>query len=523
MAQDAVIVGAGHNGLAAAIHLASKGWKVTVVEQAAVAGGAVKTAELTLPGFRHDLYAMNLSMFAGSGFFAAHKEGLLRHGLEFVGVSDSFSSVFPDGRWLGVSTDLDATAARIAAFSEADAEKWRAMAAAFGGEAAHIGGLLSAPIPSAATLGMLWRAWRAKGLPWVRDMVRLLLSSPRAYLDRHFESPQVKALMGAWGLHLDFAPDIAGGAVFPYLESMANQAFGMVLGKGGADTIIRAMVAHLGALGGEVLLGARAVRVTEQGGRASGVELADGRVLAAGRAVIANLHPRRIADGFLPQAAGREAFLGAMRAFRPGPATMMIHIAADALPGWRAGLDLKRFAYVHLAPDFGMMAKAYGQATAGLLPEEPVLVVGQPTAVDPGRAPQGRHVLWVQVRVVPYRIAGDSAGTIAARDWEAAKAPFAERVLGIIERYAPGFRPHILATHLLSPLDLERDDPNLFEGDSLAGSHHLDQNFLFRPAGGWSRWRTPLKDFYMIGASTWPGAGTGAGSGFMLAKMLAGA
>jgi phytoene dehydrogenase-like protein len=283
------------------------------------------------------------------------------------------------------------------------------------------------------------------------------------------------------------------------------------------------MVAYLKTLDGEVLLGTRAMRITEEGGRASGVELADGSTLAASRAVIANLHPRRIADGFLPQSAGRESFLGAMQAFRPGPATMMLHIAADALPDWRAGAELQRFAYVHLAPDFGMMAKVYGQATAGLLPEEPVLVVGQPTAIDPSRAPEGRHVLWVQVRVVPYRIGGDGAGKIAARDWDAAKAPFAERVLDIIERYAPGFRPHILATHVLSPLDLERDDPNLFEGDSLAGSHHLDQNFLFRPAGGWSRWRTPLKDFYMIGASTWPGAGTGAGSGFMLAKMLAGA
>src|ERR1700761_6894030 len=104
---DAVVVGAGHNGLAAAIHLLSRGWSVAVIEQAAEPGGAVKTRELTLPGFRHDLCAMNLSMFAGSGFFAAHKDALLAHGLAFAPAADCFASVFRDGSFLGVSRDLE--------------------------------------------------------------------------------------------------------------------------------------------------------------------------------------------------------------------------------------------------------------------------------------------------------------------------------------------------------------------------------------------------------------------------------
>ena len=103
------------------------------------------------------------------------------------------------------------------------------------------------------------------------------------------------------------------------------------------------------------------------------------------------------------------------------------------------------------------------------------------------------------------------------------KEAYADRVIGIIERYAPGFTANILARAVLSPADLERDNPNLVDGDSISGSHHLDQNFLFRPAFGWSRYRTPIDRLYMVGASTWPGAGTGAGAGFMLAKMLAGA
>lgn len=521
MSYDAIVVGAGHNGLAAAVHLASKGWKVAVVERESTAGGAVKTEEVTLPGYRHDLFAMNLSMFAGSAFFAAHKDGLFAHGLDFVPVADSFASPFPNGRWLGVSTDIEATTARIAALSSADAAQWRKLAQAFPEEAAYIGGVMGTPMPSFEVVQLLVKALRKKGYAWVRGMAKLLISSPRAYLDANFESQEVRALMAAWGLHLDFGPDIAGGAVFPYLESMANQNFGMVIGKGGADTIIKAMSAYLISLGGETHLGRAVTRIVEDNGRASAVELEDGTRLTASRAVIANVHPQLIAGKLLAPSPGAKTLATAVRAFRPGPGTMMLHLALSDLPDWSASPELRRFAYVHLAPDYAMMSRAYQQATSGLLPEEPALVVGQPTALDPSRAPEGKHVLWVQARVVPYAIQGDALGTIEARDWDAAKAPYAERLLTIIERYAPGLRSKILASHILSPLDLERANPNLMNGDSLSGSHHLDQNFLFRPAGGWSRHKTPVKSLYMVGASTWPGAGTGAGSGFMLAKALA--
>jgi phytoene dehydrogenase-like protein len=150
-------------------------------------------------------------------------------------------------------------------------------------------------------------------------------------------------------------------------------------------------------------------------------------------------------------------------------------------------------------------------------------VVGPPPTIDPSRAPTGQHVLWVQVRTLPARIRGDAARSISGTQWDDVKEAYADRAIGIIERYAPGLATAILARTVLSAADLGRDNPNLVDGDSLSGSHHLDQNFLFRPAFGWSRYRTPIERLFMIGASTWPGAGTGAGSGFMLAKMLAGA
>jgi phytoene dehydrogenase-like protein len=353
------------------------------------------------------------------------------------------------------------------------------------------------------------------------DLLKLLMATPRDFLDAHFEHPKVKAMMAAWGLHLDFAPDVAGGALFPYLESMVNQSFGMVIGQGGADTIIKAMVGALTAKGGELLLGDPVARVEIQAGAATGVTLKSGRRLEA-KAVISNAHPQILFRDLVPTDAAPEVFRREVGKFRAGPGTMMLHLAMDELPDWRAGAELRNFAYVHVAPDLEMMSRAYAEASAGLLPAEPVLVVGQPTAIDSSRAPEGKHVLWVQVRVLPAEIRGDSSGVIGTRNWDEAKEAYADRVLDILESHAPGVRDRVLARSVFSPLDLERENPNLIGGDSLSGSHHLDQNFFLRPVAGWSRYRTPVRNLYVCGASTWPGAGTGAGSGFLLAKMLAG-
>jgi phytoene dehydrogenase-like protein len=516
---DAVVVGAGINGLAAAVHLATKGWSVLLLEKSDMAGGAVKTRELTLPGFRHDLYAMNLSMFAGSPFFAEHQQLLVEHGLRLCPAERTFASAFPDGSLLGVERDLEATAGRIQALSAKDARRWRQLVAAFGADAPPLFQLLAAPMPSLALLRVLWRAWRDRGTAWIAGMVRLLTLSPRAWLDRHFENDQLKTTLAVWGMHLDFPPDMAGGALFPYLESMACQSAGIFIGQGGADTVIKAMLSAFRALGGDVLLETEASEILTQGGHAYGVLLADGRRMLARRSVIANLGPK-VLYGTLLKSANASARRQRER-FRHGPGTMMIHLALDALPQWSAGAELQQYAYVHLAPSMEAMTAAYAEAVAGLLPRVPVIVVGQASAVDPSRAPPGKHVLWIQVRVLPATVSGDAAGEIAGTQWDNIKEAYADRVLALLETYAPGLSQNVLARVVLSPQDLERDNPNLVGGDSLGGSHHLDQNLLFRPAFGYSRYRTPVAGLYMVGASTWPGAGTGAGSGFLCAQLLA--
>jgi phytoene dehydrogenase-like protein len=369
---DAVFIGAGHNALACAVHLASCGWSVGVFERNDTPGGAVRTEEITLPGFRHDLYAMNLGLFAGSPFMREHGEALVAHGLAFAPAEHCFASPMRDGRWFGVSKDLDATAARAEKFSREDAATWRTIFAEFAGDAPHLFALLGAPMTKRALAKVAWKAWRTKGAGWMLDTARLIASSPREFLEQKFQSPEIRATLAAWGMHLDFPPDMPGGALFPYLESMADQSFGMVIGKGGADVIIKAMVARLQALGGSLHLNTEVKEVRREGRRAVAIRFANGEEARARRAVIAGVTPKALVDHLLADGSGDASYDRGAKKFRFGPGTMMIHLAMSELPDWSAGEELKRFAYVHLAPDLDMMSRAYQEAVAGLLPAEPV-------------------------------------------------------------------------------------------------------------------------------------------------------
>lgn len=518
---DAVIIGSGHNSLACAAHLAAKGWRVAVYERAEVPGGAVKTGEYTRPGFRHDWAAMNLSLFAGSAFHQAYAQELAGHGLSFAPAANCFASVFLDGTWLGIGTDVGANTARIERENRADAKAWEALSAEFPSRAETLFALLGSPVNKRAFASLGWRSWRKMGSAGLMDLGQFLASSPRSWLEETFQSPKVRALLAAWGMHLDFAPDVAGGALFPYLEGQVNQAFGMVLGQGGADGMIKAMVAMIEARGGYVTCGAEVARILHAGGRATGVELADGTRVEAKRAVIANVAPAAMLR--LTGGTSDKRYDRGMETFSHAPGTMMIHLAMEDLPDWAAGEELKRFAYVHMAPSLDQMARTYAQVKAGLLPDEPVIVCGQPTAIDPSRAPEGKHVLWLQVRMVPGQIKGDAAGEITATEWTEAAQPMAERALDLLETYAPGTRAKILGQHIVTPAMLEADNPNLVGGDQVCGSHHLNQHFMFRPLRGFADGSTPIRDLYHTGAAVWPGAGTGAGAGYLLGQKLAGA
>jgi phytoene dehydrogenase-like protein len=236
--------------------------------------------------------------------------------------------------------------------------------------------------------------------------------------------------------------------------------------------------------------------------------------------VIANLTPAVLYGRLLAHARLPRRVRAGARRYRYGPATMMVHLALSEAAPWAAGAELGEFAYVHIAPLLEDLREAYTSAVQGLLPREPLLVVGQTSTVDPSRAPEGRHVLWVQVRTLPSEIRGDAAGELRRGPWDEAAEPFADRVMAKLERYAPGLSQLVIGRRVLSPADLERANPNLVGGDSLAGSIHLRQNFLLRPFPGVAPYGTGVKQLYMVGAGTWPGAGVNALSGYHVARRL---
>jgi phytoene dehydrogenase-like protein len=308
--------------------------------------------------------------------------------------------------------------------------------------------------------------------------------------------------------------------MFPFVEVFSDAAAGMSIVEGGASRMIDALAGVLGDHGGEVRTGATVRRILTDATRAIGVELASGERFAASRAVVASVTPQALYDGMLADAAVPRAVRRAAARYRFGPGTMMIHLALSAPPRWAAGGDLGEFAYVHIAPYVEDLAETYTAASNGLLPKSPLLIVGQSSAVDPTRAPEGRAVLWVQVRAQPAEIRGDAAGEIAARDWTEAAEPYADRVMAKLSQYAPGIEDLVLQRAVLTPRDLEAHDPNLVGGDSVAGSHHLRQNFIFRPIPGYSNYRTPVEGLFMTGAATWPGGGVTGLSGQLAAKAV---
>lgn len=517
---DAVVVGAGHNGLTAALYLADVGWDVCVLERNDEPGGSVRSDELTREDYVHDTHSTNQNLFLGSQVFEEFGDELREAGLAFSQSEKPFANVYPEGDALRVYQDADRTRAEFEAHSPADADGWETLHGEFGRFAENLAPLLNQPLPSVAAGRTLLDAIRVEGPGGLVDLAQIPLSSTRELGDAYFETPEAKALMACWGLHIDFGPDVSGGAMFPFLESFTALSEGISVATGGASAIPEALTSLIEARGGEVRTNAEVTAVDTRNGRATDVTLADGTEVRARHAVIANLTPTVLYDRLVDDAVLPESFRETVDRYEYGPGTMMVHLALDDLPDWAAGEELSEFAYVHIAPGVEELAETYTEAQNGKLPESPMLVVGQTTAVDESRTPDDGHVLWIQVRALPSEIKDDAAGEIEATDWETAAEPMADRVLDKLETYAPGIRDSIRDREVRSPADLEATNPNLVGGDSVAGSHHFRQNFLWRPFPGWSRYGTPVEDLYVCGASTWPGAGNNATSGRLCAQRV---
>lgn len=516
---DAIVIGGGHNGLTAALYLQKGGLKTLLLERNADLGGAVRSAELTLPGFIHDTYSTNQNLFLSSTLYAEHKDDLARHGLTYAHAQDPFACVFPGGKALRVYGDKERTLAELRTHSAEDAEGWARLSDHFEKFERSLLPMYGVALPSAAAGVAAVKAARAVGLPELLKLTQIVASSTRELGYEFFATEETKALVAIWGMHLDFGPDIAGGAMFPFLETFSDQKHGMNLAKGGASHLPDAIAGFFQELGGTVRTGAPVAQILDEDGRATGVRLESGETIHARVAVMANLHPKVLFERLLKDAPLPDEFRRQVRGFKPGPGTMMIHLALKEAPKWAAGEELDGFAYVHIGPYIEDLQRTYTDAQNGTIPESPTLIVGQTTAVDPTRTPNGEAILWVQVRMMPGEVLGDRKGEIApGSDWDEVKETIADRCLDKLEEYAPGVKDSIIGRCVLSPKDLEQDNPCLVGGDSIAGSHHLRQNFVFRPFPGHSNYRMPLDALFMCGASTWPGAGTNATSGYLAAQ-----
>jgi phytoene dehydrogenase-like protein len=491
---------------------------VLVLERNAEPGGGLRTGEVTLPGVKHDLFATNLSNFAASPVYRELQRDLEAQGVRLLTNGFPFASVYAGGTAARVFVDRERTEQEFARHSPADRDGWRRAFRLFERVAPHALPLFFCDLPSreAAVRIARFAALRPGGALALR---RILGETPRQFVDRFFATAEVKGLFTPWALHMDFGADTRGGAMFPFVAAMSGARRGLFLAEGGAGRIADALRVLIERAGGAVRTGAEVRRVRVERGAAVAVETGDGAI-SAGRAIVANVTPRRLFGALVAAADLPSGFAERVRGFRYGPGTFVIHLVLRRPLEWRAGPDLADFNYVHVNGGGDDIARTYAQSLAGTIPDRPLLIVSQTTPVDPTRAPAGQHVVRVHVRSLPAEIRDDAAGRIAARDWDAAKEPFAERVLDLVAEHAPNLRDALIASHAVSPADLERGNPNFVGGDCVSGSHHLDQNYSRRPLSGWTRHRTPIRRLYMIGASTWPGGGVHGASGYLLARRL---
>jgi len=305
--------------------------------------------------------------------------------------------------------------------------------------------------------------------------------------------------------------------------AVAIELGGMPVPRGGGARLVDALAAVVRAGGGELETNRDVEQVLVRDGRAEGVRLGGGETVTATEAVVANVTPTQLYGRLLPQGSVPEQTATEARRFRYGRGEMQIHFALDELPRWQGDERLARTALVHVTPGLDGVSRAVNEAERGLLPAGATIVVGQPVAVDPSRAPEGKWILWIQLQELPSRVKGDAAGEIDVGDgrWtEELRERYADRIQARLSRHIDNLDSALLERVTLSPADIEAANVNMPGGDIYSGSCALDQNLVWRPRPGLPGHRTPVEGLYQIGASTHPGPGLGAGSGTLVARQL---
>jgi phytoene dehydrogenase-like protein len=511
---DAVIVGSGVNSLACGALLAKGGWRVCVLERNDWLGGAIRTAELTEPGYLHDVFSAWHPLWVGGAAHAELGDDLAARGLEYLNTELPTATAFPDGGAAFLLRNADGNAREVG-------PEWPAVLERFFPNADLAFGVLGTELWSSSGLAFGAKALRRLGRGGTATFAGELLQTSRDWLETTFASERAHGLLAPWVLHTGLGPDAATSGFMTQVIAVAVQEGGMPIPRGGGAKLADALVRLIEDHGGTCETGVDVERVLVDGGRAAGVRTTEGLTIGATRAVVANVTPtqlyaRLLADADVP-APVRE---GASR-FRYGRAEMQIHFALSEPARWDGDERLNETAIVHVTPGLDGVSRAVNEAERGLLPAEATVVVGQPLTMDPSRVPEGKGLLWIQLQELPWKIKGDAAGELAGSSWnDELRERYADRIQARLAKHIPNLESSLVKRVALGPHDLERANVNLRHGDPYGGSLALDQNFLWRPFAESPGHATPVDRLWHIGASTWPGPGLGAGSGTLVAREL---
>jgi len=512
-AYDAIVVGAGHNGLTAAAYLARAGLSTLVVERRAIVGGACLTEEIA-PGCRASTTSYIASMLRPEVIRDLDLPG---HGLKMVPCDPALLVPFLDGTVAPWWSDRERTVEELGKLSPADARTFVRVDDELKKLARYLQPFFLEPPPDVHTRGLagvlealrVGRRFRGISGGEIGRMVSFLTGSLGDFLDRNYESEKVKTLFLAnnvYGKHGGpYAPGTALGLLFHLLSGGEHELqgfYGHVMG--GMGSITQAMAAAAKAFGADILTNAPVARIAVSDGRARGVVLEDGREIAA-KVVVSNADPKRTFLGLVAESELPAEFRKAVGGIKmDGPCAKVNFVLSEEprVTGMPREFAKSERALFTLVPSLEFAERCYGIARAGEIPEELWVDCVVASNVDPSLAPEGRHVMTTFIQYVPYRL---KEGT-----WDEKRELLGDRVVRKIAEYAPNVPASVVARQVLTPLDLERTY-GLTEGNIFHGDLSLEQLFFLRPVAGFARYRTPVAGLYLCGAGAHPGGGvTGA-------------
>lgn len=488
-APDAVVIGAGPNGLVAANVLADAGWDVLVLEAQGSPGGGVRSAGYLGPGYVADICSAFYPLVVASPVIASFE--LERYGLRWSRAPVVLAHPLLDGRCALLFQDLERTVESVEALGKGDGDAWRRLVGVWGLVGPSFLSSFFTPFPPVRSGLKLAAKAREAGL---LRMARFASLPVRRLAQEELAGPGALLLAGC-AMHADLAPESAGSAMFGWVLAMLGQQFGFPAVEGGAGNLTAALVRRLESRGGVLRCGAEVRDVLVRGGRATGVRTAEGELVMARRAVLADVAAPALYGQLVPWDELPPPLRDDMRHFHWDYSTVKVDWALSGEVPWQAA-DVSQAGVVHVGGDMDAMTRYCAQLAMGRLPDEPFVIMGQMTTADPTRSPPGTQSLWGYTHV-PRGLR-----------WDAGEPEvMADRVEQQIERFAPGFSGKVRARHVLGPHELEVHNANAVGGAVNGGTAALHQQLFFRPTPGLGRPETPVRGLYLASASAHPGGG----------------